>query len=317
MIFIQQAKTDIEKKTALLLMLSRVGDQSEQTKIANELFDSSQTGEVDLTHLYLAYSSEEKTIPVAAIYFLIQADSSALVWPPVTLKTDPSRTESAVDELLKQTSIIIEKNTCWIGQILIEPEFKTDRERLERNGFTHLTDLEFLKSSLDSFDKKVSQKNSPLKVSHFQPHNNEKRFESLLARTYVESTDCPEIAGYRTPRQAFIGHQMSGTVDPMLWRIYSRDQEDVAVLLLTKHSENNDYEISYLGVVPEARGQGLARQILEEEMNTAKQAGIASFSLALDARNVAAKTLYGNLGFQQTMIRSLHAYLPKISSEKN
>ena len=53
------------------------------------------------------------------------------------------------DALLGEVIRRIEMADAWIGQCLIDMHWREQRQTLERNGFTHLTDLRFLVRRLD------------------------------------------------------------------------------------------------------------------------------------------------------------------------
>jgi ribosomal protein S18 acetylase RimI-like enzyme len=54
-----------------------------------------------------------------------------------------------------------------------------------------------------------------------------------------------------------------------------------------------------LFVVPEARGQGVGRQLMDAARRAAQQAGVVALSLATEKNNTPAKALYESLGYKQ------------------
>ena len=54
-----------------------------------------------------------------------------------------------------------------------------------------------------------------------------------------------------------------------------------------------------MGLVPEARGQGLGSQLLERALNHAQQIGIEKIELSVYSNNPAAIALYHKFGFQK------------------
>jgi ribosomal-protein-alanine N-acetyltransferase len=61
--------------------------------------------------------------------------------------------------------------------------------------------------------------------------------------------------------------------------------------------ESGDWEVAYVGVVPEARRRGVGRELMLHALVEARAAGVARLTLSVDARNQPAWALYRGLGF--------------------
>jgi ribosomal protein S18 acetylase RimI-like enzyme len=59
-------------------------------------------------------------------------------------------------------------------------------------------------------------------------------------------------------------------------------------------------ELTYIGVAPEARGQGLGKTILAAFVDAARAAGYTSVVLSVETDNLAAIALYTKFGFKIT-----------------
>ncbi len=118
-----------------------------------------------------------------------------------------------------------------------------------------------------------------------------------LQRTYEGTLDCPEVNGARTIDEVIAGHQAQGRFDPDRWWLALRDGQPVGVMLLSELAESNDWEVAYMGLVPEARRQGLGRQLLLQALHAARAAGVRSVTLSVDGRNHPAWQLYVGTGF--------------------
>jgi ribosomal protein S18 acetylase RimI-like enzyme len=66
-----------------------------------------------------------------------------------------------------------------------------------------------------------------------------------------------------------------------------------------------EVEMNYLGIVPAARGQGRARQLLEEVCGNTRELGADAIELNVDIRNRAAIMLYETSGFQELFRKRL------------
>ncbi len=94
------------------------------------------------------------------------------------------------------------------------------------------------------------------------------------------------------------GHQGLSHFDPNLWQLAVADGLPVGVLLLMRSPETHDWEISYVGVIPEARRRGFGRELVFKALAEARWAGAPYLTLSVDGRNHPARKLYHDLGFE-------------------
>jgi ribosomal protein S18 acetylase RimI-like enzyme len=78
----------------------------------------------------------------------------------------------------------------------------------------------------------------------------------------------------------------------------------VAVVLLSP-GEEGTWEVSYLGLIPEARGRGLGRASLSHALNQSRPHA-NRLELAVDIRNAPAEALYRRSGFSPFARRAVH-----------
>ena len=131
-------------------------------------------------------------------------------------------------------------------------------------------------------------------------------FHQTLARTYEQTLDCPEVNGARTVEEVVQGLQAQGGYDPARWWLALQAGRPVGVLVVTEGPEGGDWEVAYMGVVPEARRSGFGRAILLHALVEAKAAGVARVTLSVDARNRPAWDLYRGLGFEPVDRRAVY-----------
>lgn len=95
---------------------------------------------------------------------------------------------------------------------------------------------------------------------------------------------------------------MAGLADVDLARslVASRDSEPVGIVLLAVRGDRG--WIGGLGVAPEARRDGVGRQLMEAALETARRAGLREVSLEVLEANDAARRLYDALGFETTRL---------------
>ncbi len=123
-------------------------------------------------------------------------------------------------------------------------------------------------------------------------------FHQTLQNTYKDTLDCPELNGVRGVEEVIVGHRGQSHFDPDLWLLALADGLPVGVLLLMRSPETHDWEISYVGVVPEARRHGYGRELVLKALAEAKTVDAPYLTLSVDARNHPAHELYRVLGFE-------------------
>ena len=307
MIEIVPASRD-EYEAALALLFDWLPAAEQQTSIADVL-KALRRGRVAHHGLLTA---RENGLMVGSILYILQEDRTAFIWPPVAVAGTPAA--AIEDTLLQEVIRQIESHNAWIGQCLIELARREARQTMERNGFKHLTDLRFLVRQFDSGSLPIpdaSPGGDALEAVTYEPGVNESRFARLIEESYRETRDCPELEGTRTGEQALVSHRASGDFDPARWKLYRWRGSDAAVLLMNDHPDQAAWEVVYLGVARDCRGNRLAHRILSQGLLAARAAGRTAIVLAVDCRNNYAAKVYNDLGFAETDRRAVHLYLPK------
>jgi ribosomal protein S18 acetylase RimI-like enzyme len=175
---------------------------------------------------------------------------------------------------------------------------------LERGGLPFVTDLVYLgRPTADPLP--ISPGVPELRWEAFSAENKD-AFAGTLERTYEGSLDMPELCGLRTLDDVLEGHLARGNFDPARWRLGRLGGEGlpVAVVLLSP-GEEGTWEVSYLGLVPEARGRGLGRAALSHALDRARSRA-DRLELAVDVRNAPAEALYRRSGFAPFARRGVH-----------
>lgn len=119
----------------------------------------------------------------------------------------------------------------------------------------------------------------------------------VFRRTQAGSLDLPEIA----PDVPF---ELPAA---QTCRIYSHEAETACGLSITDPIGREVCHVAYFGVVPEFRGRGLGRQILNSVAAEAAKSAAKSLTADVDVRNRYAVRIYEAAGFQREGIRSLWA----------
>jgi ribosomal protein S18 acetylase RimI-like enzyme len=222
--------------------------------------------------------------------------ATALVWPP---QADDDALE---DALTAHALELLRGRGTKIAQALLTTEEVPSAAPLLRHGFRHVTVLEFLRHPLDQQSEPHAFPDgdeAPERLTyHAYDAATAERFHETLLRTYVDGLDCPELNHARGIADIIDGHQAHGRYDPQRWWLALENGRPAGVLLLNELPEWRSLDVSYLGVVPEARGRGFGRELTQRALTTARRLELPQVTLTVDRRNVPARNLYNRLGFE-------------------
>jgi ribosomal protein S18 acetylase RimI-like enzyme len=268
-------------------------------RLVEQASEDARRGELDLSGLWLARRGERV---VGAILTQLLGGRAGAVWPPeVSLTWGRSAVAGA---LVRAGLEGLAQRGARIAQALLTPD--TPRQAgldLTEGGLPAVTELRYL--GRDTAGPAASD--GPGFVWEvFEPARPE-AFTRVLEATYSGSLDMPELDGLRSLDDIIESHQATGRYDPGLWHLgrLPGQPEAAAVVLLARNSVRATWEVSYLGLTPEARGRGLGREALEHAIELARpHAG--RLELAVDHRNTPARRLYERAGFVMYDRRRIH-----------
>ncbi len=135
---------------------------------------------------------------------------------------------------------------------------------------------------------------------------------AALERSYVDTKDCPELCGLRSPTDVLESHKAVGQLDERLWLIAFDEEGAQGCALLSPNRDGDCVELVYLGLGTRLRGRGLGRRLMEMSIATMEdllRAGAIPLSMhggltcAVDTRNDPAMRLYEGLGFKSFSVR--------------
>ena len=239
--------------------------------------------------------------PVGTMLNIRQPDGTVFMWPPVAVaRVDLHAVARALLAGVRQW---LDTAPYRLAQCLLDPEAVVDRQLFEAQGFPHLADLLFLRRDLGDSCMVV---NEPMPFVTFAEEARA-RFAAVLERTYQGSRDCPRLNGLRSGAEALQGHRFAGEFDPRLWRVYRSGKSDAGVMLFANHPDQGEWELTYMGIVPEHRGEGLGRKMIAQGLEHARASGATGVFLAVDEQNSYARRLYEEMGFVQFLSRTVMA----------
>jgi len=277
-----------EQAAAFHLIFQHFPEAERSSRVGNAL-QLVRQGELPAEGIFIA---RKGAVLVGALVCLPLRGASALIWPP---QASGDCNSTAVEDLLMQESC------AWLrgrGAKLAQALLTNDEIRLApplvRNGFHHVTDLLYLRLELDRpvgfrLDKESVTFQAPIGQHRLV-------FQQTLLQSYEGTLDCPEVNGVRSIDEILDGHRGSRLDDPPTWWLAIESGRSVGVILAMEMPESA-WDLSYVGIIPEARRRGLGRELVQKTLVEAKAAGANNVSLSVDTRNRPAWQLYAGLGF--------------------
>jgi len=190
---------------------------------------------------------------------------------------------------------------------LLDPEATDDAAILTAAGFARITRVEhMLRHGSSPFDPG----RETLRYSTFVPYNSdlEAAFAAALQRTYIDTLDLPETTVDRPASQQLDGYRHGQPDPPRWWLVRDAHAADIGVVMLSESTLPDAWEIAYLGLVPEARGRGLGRELMRHVLAVAAGEKISDLGLSVDARNSRAIRLYREHLFRIYEMQDLYLF---------
>jgi ribosomal protein S18 acetylase RimI-like enzyme len=290
-----------ELAPALRLIFQHLAEEEQVARVVNALTLICQ-GEIDPAGV--AVIRQGKSL-LGAMVSIPLPGAGALVWPPAV---GPGPLQTRVeDALVRQARDWLRRGGAKVAQAMLPSAEASRAVPLLRNGFRHITSLWYLRHDLggdQAGEDLFSTRNNLTFLGYLRA--NQDLFQETLLRTYEGTLDCPELNGVRDINEIMAGHRAQGKHDPELWSLLFRAGVPVGVLMLAEMPDWGALDISFLGVVPEARGGGLGRVLTSRALAEARRLGVEQLTLAVDCRNLPAWNLYHDLGFQPHELREVY-----------
>ncbi len=229
---------------------------------------------------------------LGATLAVIQPGRTALVYQPRLIAgADPQ----ARALLRAGRDAFLQKHDVCLAQEVLPLDALDDATTARADGYNIAVELLYLAA-----DRATFPSTPPAGELRLEPYQagQEQRLADILIRTYIRTLDCPEINGVRSAIETIDGYASAGKYDPLLWGLLRHCKQDVGCVIVAQH-EGGAAELVYVGLVPEARGRGLAREAIAWAMWLARCADCGLISVAVDQRNTPARKVYATSGFTQ------------------
>ncbi len=228
------------------------------------------------------------------------------IWPP---QVAPGFPRLALEDALRGEAVRrLRQRGAGFIQALLAAEDLPSAPCLERGGFRRLSALVTLAHQLSAANANEdascprfgTRRKALCPRLDYQalPKAGDELFREILCTTYGNTLDFPELNGIRTVDESMEAHRQHGVFHPEHWLVAFDQGAAVGVMILAEMPDRGEWELSYLGVVPAARGRGIGRQLVSEALRRAVQLQSSQLTVAVDARNRPASNLYAGMGFQ-------------------
>jgi ribosomal protein S18 acetylase RimI-like enzyme len=291
---------------ALALLYSR-WPAGERDRLVRDALRSVALQTFDTKHLLIARSFPSERV-LGAVLGIERPGREAVVWLPGVV--DGESFDGVGGSLLTELSQRLDRAGMVCSVVFVDPPRRTDRALLSFAGFPHLADLCLMQTHGPLRESARAQGEPPLDCIPWHGDLAE-QFAAIIEQTQREAQDCPEVGCYRTGEDVLASHGANSPPQANLWRLYRHRaaSEPIAILLLGDSAGTDELEIQYLGVVPHARRQGVARQLLAEARGIAHSRGKTRLHVAVESRNEPARTLYLANGFHEFRRYAIHLRL--------
>lgn len=278
-----------EMAAAFRLLFHHLDEADRETRVANALkmFRNKELSPAG------ALAARAEGHLQGALFCQSVAGASGLLWPP---QTQPDNIREIEDQLIDHACRILADQGAKLVQSLLTQEDSFLADSLERNGFTNITQLWFMRHDLEIPSELLHDPDQ----LEYQPYAScdKIQFHQTLLRTYESTQDCPEVNGVREIEEVIAGHKSQGRHDPETWWLAWQRSRPIGVLLLGEMPDLKSWELLYLGVAPEARSQGFGRELARKALWEARALEAPQLTLSVDARNQPALNLYKDVGFE-------------------
>jgi len=251
------------------------------------------------TALVFAIEETAKNPGDAFLGLLVTEDLQGVVWVQLTpgntaVLWRPALLCPAAKALIEAAAAFLDDHQVDLAQVLADPESPSESNLFSEGGFKKLACLTYLTLDKDFFPS--SQPPSELQFQS-QASDDPDRLGKLLLSTYEGTHDCPELNGVRRPVDVLEGYAAQGSFSADRWFFVRNHDQDVGALILTEHTDSENWELVYMGVTPSGRGKGFGWQIVQFALWQAACEGAQRLVLAVDEANEYALAVYKRAGF--------------------
>ena len=253
--------------------------------------DTLSTRNIDPNGLFVA--KDERGVIRGAVLVQVLPGATGVIVPP---RVPGERERIAIeDALVSESCGRLRSQGVKVCQAFASEKEQPAMLPLTRGGFEHVTQLSNMRREIDAEADRLPA-GCVLDGEFFFPQLRD-TFSQLLLGTFEGTFDCPELNGLRTADEVFDGYTPERGRITGPWFLVKEAGRPIGVVMLDRSGEPGDWEIAYLGLVPEARGRGWGGKLVRFALDQAARGGARALRLCVDPRNNPAIRLYRRNGF--------------------
>lgn len=248
---------------------------------------------------------------LAAAWTAVDAALVLDLWPP--------RLAVGLDAAAQFSGRLLEEIVEWarrkglrIALMLLDPSDANALEPiLAPLGFRRIAPIDFLAINLPAPAPGLDLAEDSSHESPFFWTNREQlgwdRFAAVWLECLRESRDLPELWDWLSLEDCSRSYPRHVSRGFSGWRAgtLSGQEQPCSVVILSPGGELDHWTISFLGLIPSARGEGLGRVVLRDALDWTSKQGGRRVELSVDRRNERALRLYTKCGFERVNERIL------------
>lgn len=227
--------------------------------------------------------------------------AQAAIWPPNADDADVR------DALVAGALAWIHGEPTRTVQAVVRDSDLPRTDALVRAGFRRVTRLANLSRASSPTDAAFA----PNRMTFESVSVPSAEFAATMQRTYEGTLDVPELNGTRTIDEVVAGYREAQSCESSRWWLLRERGAPVGVVMLAEQSDGSTIELTYVGLIPPARGHGLGREAIGFALARAAESGSSRVTLTVDVRNAPALRRYDEWHFRRDDERTAFLRLSK------
>jgi|GEM_PF-5408519 len=263
-------------------------------------------GKLDVSGVYVARQTSSARIVGVQVLQVSPGGVGSLILP---FLRDQITNAAVTFALLQRAKQHFVERRVYFAQMILPSGDVGQAEPLLRIGFRYITRLlHMVRVGSDELPELIK----PLPELVFTPYQetDSLAFAQAISQTYLDTLDVPETGLNRTPEEILQDLLENDSNSSNWWIVSSKSNEVVAVLLINVMSGATLWDITYLGVLPMKKRQGIGTAMMHFVIQKATEQGILGFHLSVDERNTPAQQLYQNFDFNLYRTQEVFLWRP-------
>ena len=253
------------------------------------LMQQYQSGQVDLRGVFQA--KHENNL-VGALYAQSRPDGSVMLWVPAMAEGFP------LEPLCESLIQFCRSQNAFAAVALADRNQPFDEPSFCSAGQFHfLSDLVYLAVEVSPNEPQEQPYRLQFVPLSDCPEDVSDRLTRLVKETYQHSLDFPDLMQIAPVESVLQGYKAGSLFRPELWFFLQIGGTDVGVLLLADTSPDQ-FELTYMGLIESARGQGFSQEIVHFAKAITSREKRALLLTTVDEKNIPACQSYLVQGFK-------------------